>query len=159
MVQLNENVDSAVTVSGMWNNSGDISQETTTSLPYLTNLTFQPLATNSSGVYTLTISVTPSDNSPYIIGNSGSTSYNLVVIRKFANCINLNCIIINFYISALPSRPPTITTISRRFSNRCGEVMTLSCTANQVENLFSFPTIVWIAPDGTDVSIMEFNDR
>ena len=27
----------------------------------------------------------------------------------------------------------------------------LSCTINQVENLFSPPTILWIAPDGRDV--------
>ena len=29
--------------------------------------------------------------------------------------------------------------------------MTLSCTANQVENLFSPPTISWIAPDGRGI--------
>ena len=29
--------------------------------------------------------------------------------------------------------------------------MTLNCTATQVENLFSPPTIVWIAPDGSEV--------
>ena len=29
--------------------------------------------------------------------------------------------------------------------------MALSCTANQVENLFSPPTISWVAPNGRDV--------
>ena len=33
--------------------------------------------------------------------------------------------------------------------------MTLNCTANQVENLFSPPTIIWFAPDGTEVPTVE----
>ena len=33
--------------------------------------------------------------------------------------------------------------------------MTLNCTANQVENLFSPPTITWIAPDDTEVPTVE----
>ena len=37
--------------------------------------------------------------------------------------------------------------------------MTLNCTANQVENLFSPPTIVWIAPDGSEVPTVESNNR
>ena len=54
---------------------------------------------------------------------------------------------------ALPSHPPTITVISRGSSpvDGCGEVTTLGCTANEVENLFSSPTVSWIAPDGRDV--------
>ena len=83
MVELDENVDTDVTVSGTWSNNGGVFQETT-SPPYPTNLTFQPLATNSSDVYILTVSVRPSDNSPYIVGNNGSTSYSLVVRRKLA---------------------------------------------------------------------------
>ena len=37
--------------------------------------------------------------------------------------------------------------------------MTLNCTANQLPNLFSPPTIVWFAPDGTEVPTVESNDR
>ena len=37
--------------------------------------------------------------------------------------------------------------------------MTLSCTADQVENLFSPPTIIWIAPDGSEVPTVESNNR
>ena len=37
--------------------------------------------------------------------------------------------------------------------------MTLNCTANQVENLFSPPTIAWIAPDDTAVPTVESNNR
>ena len=33
----------------------------------------------------------------------------------------------------------------------CGEVITLDCTVNPVENLFTLPTIKWIAPDGSEV--------
>ena len=38
--------------------------------------------------------------------------------------------------------------------------MTLNCTANQVPNLFSPPTITWIAPDGREVpTIVSDNQR
>ena len=33
--------------------------------------------------------------------------------------------------------------------------MTLNCTASQVENLFSPPTIIWIGPDGSEVPTVE----
>ena len=33
--------------------------------------------------------------------------------------------------------------------------MTLNCTANQVANLFTPPTITWIAPGGSEVPTME----
>ena len=36
--------------------------------------------------------------------------------------------------------------------------MTLNCTADLVENLFSPPTIVWIAPGGSEVPSMESNN-
>ena len=87
MIQLDQNVDTDITASGMW--SSDDEPQETTSPPYPTSLTFQPLATNSSGVYTLTVSVRPSDNSPYIVGNNGSTIYNLVVRRKFCSYYSL----------------------------------------------------------------------
>ena len=80
VVQLDQNVDTDVTASGMW--SGDDEPQETTTPPYPTIFTFQPLATNSSGEYTLTVSVRPSDNSPYILGNNGSTTYNVMVQRK-----------------------------------------------------------------------------
>lgn len=53
---------------------------------------------------------------------------------------------------ALPSRPPTITVVSQRqSSDGCGEAMILNCSANQVERLFTPPTITWISPDGSEV--------
>ena len=45
--------------------------------------------------------------------------------------------------------------MSRRQLDGCGEVMTLNCTATQVENLFSPPTIVWVAPGGSEVPTVE----
>ena len=75
-------------VSGMWSGADDTSQETT-SPPYLTNLTFQPLATNSSGEYTITVSVRPSDNSQFIVENSNSTSYTLTVRRELNKFLSL----------------------------------------------------------------------
>ena len=80
VAQLDQNVDTDVTASGMW--SSDDEPQETTAPPYPTNLSFQPLATNSSGEYTLTISVRPLDNSPYILGINGSTTYNVMVQRK-----------------------------------------------------------------------------
>ena len=79
-VEVHPSVDTNVIVSGMWS-SDDTSQETT-SPPYLTNLTFQPLATNSSGEYTITASVRPSDNSQFIVENGNSASYTLTVRRE-----------------------------------------------------------------------------
>ena len=54
------------------------------------------------------------------------------------------------FITALPSRPPTITVASRHPSSDdgCGETMTLNCT----DNLFTPPTITWRYPDGTPVT-------
>ena len=83
VVQLDQSVDTDITVSGVWS-SGDGPQETT-SPPYPTNLTFQPLTTDSSGEYILTVTVRSSDNSPFIVENNSSATYNLVVQRKSLN--------------------------------------------------------------------------
>ena len=59
----------------------------------------------------------------------------------------------------LPSQPPTISIVSHhQLDAGCGEVMTLNCTATQVENLFSPPTIVWVAPGGSEVPTVESNN-
>ena len=81
VVELHQSVDTDISVSGVWSN-GDGSQETT-SPPYPTNLTFRPLTSDSSGEYVLTVTVRPSENSLFIVGSNGSTTYNLVVQRKF----------------------------------------------------------------------------
>lgn len=45
--------------------------------------TFQPLATDSSGEYTISVTLAPTDNSALIVENSISATYNLFVLRKF----------------------------------------------------------------------------
>ena len=37
--------------------------------------------------------------------------------------------------------------------------MSLSCIPNQLENLFSSPIIIWISPDGREITTVENNDR
>ena len=81
VVQLHQSVNTDITASGMWSSGGDGSQETT-SPPYPTSLTFQPLASDSSGEYILTVTVRPSDNAPFIVESNGTTTYNLVVQCK-----------------------------------------------------------------------------
>lgn len=46
-------------------------------------LSFQPLATNSSGEYRLTVTLAPLTNSSFIVKSSGSHRYNLSVLRKW----------------------------------------------------------------------------
>ena len=85
VVQLSDYIDTDVTVLGVWSsisNSQETSLQESTESPYPTDLTFQPLATNSTGEYTLTVTVRASDDSEFILGNSGSTTYNLVVTRE-----------------------------------------------------------------------------
>ena len=73
--------------------------------------------------------------------------------------INILIIVSSPIITALPPRPPTISVLSRHPTpdDQCGEAMTLTCTANPVENLFASPTITWIDPSGDEVS-SEGND-
>ena len=80
MVEVDENVDTAVTVTVVWSsNSGP---QETISPPYLTSLTFAPLTPNSSREYTLSVTVRSSGSSAFIQSNTGSSTYNLIVQRK-----------------------------------------------------------------------------
>lgn len=95
-------LDTDVTVSWMWS-SGDGPQETT-SPPYQTNLTFQPLTSDSSGEYILSVTVQPSDNSPFILdpGNNSITTYNLVVQCKLGK-IYVHNNVIHYVSTPFPS--------------------------------------------------------
>ena len=77
-------VDIDVTVVWVWSlTSKEMERQNTTSSPHQITISFQPLATNSSGLYRLNLTILPI-NSEYVVGNSdSSTSYNLVVQRKF----------------------------------------------------------------------------
>ena len=85
VVQLSDYVDTDVTVLEVWSSNSN-PQETclqqSTESSYLTDLIFQPLATNSTGEYTLMVTVRTSDDSEFILGSSGSTTYNLMVTRE-----------------------------------------------------------------------------
>ena len=63
-------------------------------------------------------------------------------------------------LTALPSRPPTIAILSRHHSSvdGCGQVKILGCIPNQVEDLLTPSTIIWIAPDGSEVPSEEGNN-
>ena len=76
-IQQNSNVDTDVTVSGTW--SGGTSSTVTAAQIMLSLL---PVATDSSGEYTLAYTIRSLDNSPHIIEYSGQDSYNLPVTRK-----------------------------------------------------------------------------
>lgn len=57
------------------------------------------------------------------------------------------------FLTALPPSVPTITVSSRHLSSDgCGEARILNCSANPVENLFNPPSIIWIGPDGDEVT-------
>ena len=77
------NVDTDVTISGTW--SGGTSSIVTTAQIMLSLL---PVATDSSGEYTVTYTIRSSDNSPHIIEYNGTDSYNLAVACKLMWCIH-----------------------------------------------------------------------
>ena len=77
-------VDVDIATSAVWSDGRTVQE---TFPPYLTNLTFRPLATNSSGQYTLSVTVQPLESSEFIVGNNASNSYNLTVRRKFSPAI------------------------------------------------------------------------
>ena len=87
VVQLNTAlVDTEVTVLWVWSLNGEeLERQSTTSSPHQITISFQPLATNSSGQYLLNLTIIPRD-SEYVIGNNDSHAlYNLVVLRKFSD--------------------------------------------------------------------------
>ena len=77
-------VDTDVTVVWVWSrNSEELQRWNTTTSPHQITIPFQPLSTNSSGLYHLNLTILPR-NSEYVLGNSdSSTSHDLVVLRKF----------------------------------------------------------------------------
>lgn len=84
VVRFDTFVDTNITVVGVWSeNDNKIIEQATTSPPYQTDLNFHPLSSDSSSQYILNITVTPTDSSPFIIGNSANIAYNLIVQRKF----------------------------------------------------------------------------
>ena len=79
-IELDSNVDTLITVSGMW--TGDTTTQMATASPYQILLSLLPVATNSSGMYNVTYTIRSSDSSQYIVEYNGQDSYNLAVERK-----------------------------------------------------------------------------
>ena len=79
-IDLDSNVNTPVTISGMW--TGDTVPQVISVPPYQIMLLLLPVATDSSGEYTVTYTIRSSDNSPHIIEYSGTDSYTLAVARK-----------------------------------------------------------------------------
>ena len=79
-IDLDSNVNTPVTISGMW--TGDTVPQVITASPYQIMLSLLPVATDSSGEYTVTYTIRSSDNSPHITEYNGTDSYTLAVARK-----------------------------------------------------------------------------
>ena len=76
-------VNTGIVATWTWSLVGKtLESEETVALPHQTVLRFQPLATNSSGLYSLSVTLRSLDNSDYIAENSGSTVYILTVLCK-----------------------------------------------------------------------------
>lgn len=78
------NVDIGIAVSWRWSlGENTLRIQETLLAPHQSSLSFQPLATNSSGVYRLSVTLTPLDDSPFIVESSNSSTYDLSVLRKY----------------------------------------------------------------------------
>ena len=80
VAQLDQSVDTNVTVTGIWFDSDGV--QVATSQHYTTSLEFQPLASGSSKQYIFNVMIAPTDNSSFVIASSTSIVYNLIVQRK-----------------------------------------------------------------------------
>ena len=78
---LDRHIDTNITAMGVWSNSDNI--QVTTAPPYLAVLEFYPLASDNSRIYTLNVTILPSNASPFIAASSSSIIYDLIVQRKF----------------------------------------------------------------------------
>ena len=81
-IEVDSNVNTPITVSGMWPRTGESGPQVTTASPYLIMLSLLPVATDSSGEYIVMYTIRSSDNSSYIVQYSGRDSYNLTVASK-----------------------------------------------------------------------------
>ena len=80
-------VDTSVITSRRWSGSDGL-PETAFQNNLNLSLAFRLLATDSAGMFTLTVSVRPK-NSAFIIESNGTANYNLTVKRKLCIVINV----------------------------------------------------------------------
>ena len=96
-IQQDSNVDTDITVLGMW--TDDTVPQMISVPPYQIMLSLLPVATGSSGEYTVTYTIRSSDNSLHIIEYNGTDSYNLAVARKLMWCIHsVTVMFVSFYL-------------------------------------------------------------
>lgn len=81
VAQLDPSVDTNVTAMGIWTDSDSL--QVTTTPPFISSLEFQPLAGANSKNYTLNVTVTPTDNSPFIVATNTRITYRLTVQGTF----------------------------------------------------------------------------
>ena len=91
MAQLNLTVvDTETTVMWTWSYNGGVleTRATTSPSPHQITTTFRPLTTDSSGRYSLNVTVVSARSPEYIRENSdGGTLYDLIVERKLESYI------------------------------------------------------------------------
>ena len=84
-IQLDMNIVNTdiIVVTWVWTLPGEALRVFETVSPlYHSVLMFQPLATNSSGEYHLTVTLRSQNNTGYVTESSASTTYNISVLRK-----------------------------------------------------------------------------
>ena len=77
-------VDTGVTVMWVWSLNGQILvTQSTSAAPHRITISFNPLATNNSGLYDLNLNLVPI-NPQYVEGNNdSSTTHRLTVLSEF----------------------------------------------------------------------------
>lgn len=100
LAQLDGNVDTNITATGVWSESG--TPQVLMSPPYMTSMEFWPLTTSSSREYVLNFTFMPTDNSPFITSNSASLVYSLAVQRKLCTVSCFYSFDFNPYSLAIP---------------------------------------------------------
>ena len=113
---LDPTVDSEVTVKGVWTQEGSpdiLASNESTSSPFVTSLTFDPLALSDRGVYVFTVTVNPSNPMNIMAAPSVNVTYALnplpypdLVIEKaisFAGCGGNGTAILSGSVDLLPN--------------------------------------------------------
>ena len=76
-------VDTDVAVMWVWSLNGQVSvRRSTSAAPHMITIPFNPLATDSSGLYDLNLNIVPR-NPQYIEGNNNSVTHRLTVLSEF----------------------------------------------------------------------------
>ena len=75
-------VNTEIVTTWLWTLAGVMIRDFDVVSPHQSVLMFQPLATNSSGEYHLTVTLRSLNNTDYITESSASNTYSIFVLRK-----------------------------------------------------------------------------